>query len=232
MLRAPEGLSTARLDGKDLRLYRGVDGGLITFCFAADLVGVNSLVDELTRAHLKTLPVVLIVAMIGGWWLARQALQPVKSVADAVDSIRPEDLSTRLKSLSQDDEIGRLTEVFNRMIERLEGGFQQATRFSADASHELRTPLTVLHAGLADLLGEQDLPDKHRDAIADLQLQTLGLISTMNSLLLLARADAGRLQLKLETADFAEIMTECVEDARIVQTRRACKLIACRSHPP
>lgn len=224
LLKAADGLSNARVGTTNLRFLKGSDGRTLVYCFAADMTEINGLVNELTRAHLVTLPAVLAIAVFGGWWLARQALRPIRLVADAVDAIRPEDLSTRLQSLSQRDDIGRLTKVFNRMLERLERGFKQATRFSADASHELRTPLTVLHSTLADLLNDEGLADKHREAVVDLQLQTLGLISTTNSLLLLARADAGRLRLDLEDVDFAEIVAGCVDDARIVAEQRGIEI--------
>lgn len=218
-LTLPAGAHKVNISSTELRLRVASNDQLRLFV-ANDMTEMNEMVNKVTQAHFVALPLVLVLAAVGGWWLARQALLPVKAIADAADAIRPEDLTTRLTEQPQRDEIGRLARAFNRMLERLERGFRQATRFSADASHELRTPLTILRTSIADLLDDPDFPESHREAVADLQFQTHSLISITNSLLLLARADAGRLQLNLESADLAFIINDCLEDARIVAEQR------------
>ena len=224
------GIHTARAGRKPMRLAVVPDGKRLTLYLASDLSEIDELVTEITHGYLVVLPFILLVAASGGWWLARQALTPIKEIADAAGAVRLENLSTRLSGEDRHDEIGRLTRVFNDMLARLERGFQQATRFSADASHELRTPLTVLRSGLEALLQEPDLSASHREAVADLQWQTSGLISLVNSLLLLARADAGHLQLELQAADLAEVVAECLEDARIVAGQRGLQ-VECTTSP-
>src|SRR5262249_45871545 len=94
------------------------------------------------------LPVALVGAAAGGWFLAGRALAPVDAMVETARRIGAEDLSHRLAAHARDDELGRLAAVLNDMLERLERSFAAARQFSADAAHELRTPLTILRGEL------------------------------------------------------------------------------------
>lgn len=78
--------------------------------------------------------------------MAGRMLQPVAAMAERAEQITSESLSQRLPNPNPQDEIGRLADVFNDTLERLESSFDFLTQFTADASHELRTPLTALRA--------------------------------------------------------------------------------------
>jgi len=114
------------------------------------------------------------------------------------------------------DEIHRLATVLNNTFERLEISFQQAMRFSADASHELKTPLTVLRTSLEALLNSPTLSEADQPTVAGLLEQIHRLSSITSGLLLLARADAGRLTVDLQILDFCELLEACCSDARIM----------------
>jgi signal transduction histidine kinase len=221
------GLHHARIGDIGVRLGVFREHGL-TLYYAGDTAEFKELIIELAIGHLVALPFVLAVVALGGWWLGQQAVRPVKAMAEAADSIQPGELDRRLPVPAREDEIGRLACVFNQMLDRLQRGFQQATRFSTDASHELRTPLAVLRASIEELLEDPALSEAQREAVVELQMQTQRLISITNTLLLLARADAGRLRLQLEDADLRDIVTECIEDARILgeqhEVRVECEL--------
>jgi signal transduction histidine kinase len=118
------------------------------------------------------------------------------------------------------DEIQRHARVLNATLDRLELSYQQALRFSGDASHELKTPLTVLRASIEAVLDSPTLGDSDHAAICGLLEQTHRLTNITSSLLLLARADAGRLQLDLAEHDLATLTEACAEDARIVAEQR------------
>ena len=81
-----------------------------------------------------------------GYFLARHALKPVETITKTARLISGQDLSARLGLSGVDDEVGRLAETFDEMLERLEQSFQRERRFAADASHELRTPLAAMEA--------------------------------------------------------------------------------------
>jgi signal transduction histidine kinase len=111
------------------------------------------------------------------------------------------------------DEIARLAQVLNSMLDRLERSFHQATRFSADASHELKTPLTILRNMVEELLESPTVRgDDQRQAQVLLE-QTLRLSSITESLLLLSRADTGQLRIDLAPTDICQIIEGVTEDA-------------------
>jgi signal transduction histidine kinase len=188
----------------------------VTLYLGAELNEINTDSKALLVGFLVGLPLLVGTIAFGGWWLARQALAPVREITIAAEQITADRLDRRLPTPRVRDEIGRLIDVLNAMFDRLDASFRQATRFSADASHELKTPLTVLRAGIEDLLESPSLLPNDQAAVSALLEQTRRLSSITESLLLLARADAGRLQLDFAPGDVAEIVTACAEDARIM----------------
>ncbi|MCE9535800.1 MAG: HAMP domain-containing protein, partial [Nitrospirae bacterium] len=105
---------------------------------------VEHTLNSLLLVLLVSMPVALAVSLAGGWFMAGRALRPVDAITLAAQRIAGGDLTQRLTAPASADEIGRLTNTFNDMIDRLETSFRQIRQFSSDASHELRTPLTVM----------------------------------------------------------------------------------------
>ncbi|MFF3488449.1 sensor histidine kinase [Streptomyces sp. NPDC002701] len=134
--------------------------------------------------------VMALLAGLLGWWLAGRALRPVASMTEAARRISEENLHQRLALTGPDDELHRLADTFDTMLERLERSFESQRRFIANASHELRTPLAVqrasLQVGLAD-----PLPDGLAEVREDLLTANREAEQLVNSLLLLARSDRG-----------------------------------------
>ena len=93
----------------------------------------SELIRDLARAYLTALPVAVLVAAFGVWWITRKSLQPLQDVANAAEQIHAKALGQRLPQPSVNDEIGRLVRVLNEAFDRLERSFAQATRFSSDA---------------------------------------------------------------------------------------------------
>jgi signal transduction histidine kinase len=114
------------------------------------------LIFDLARAYMAALPVAVVVAALGVWWITRKALQPLQAVAAAAEQIQPKALDQRLPEPSAHDEIGRLVRVVNQVFDRLERSFAQATRFSSDASHELKTPLTIMRGEIESALRTEE----------------------------------------------------------------------------
>lgn len=172
------------------------------------------------------LPVMLAFVVLGGRWIAKQALRPVRRIADEAGGITSQLLFRRVSVPPADDEIRRLALVLNATLDRLEASFQQARRFSADASHELKTPLTVLHGDIEALLNSPTLSDSDRAGVAEIFETAKRLNAITKSLLLLAQTDAGRLKLDLQPVDFARVLDDCVYDARIMAEARGLALDA------
>ncbi len=196
----------------------------MTLCLGAELSEINADGTELLTGLLVGLPLLLGTVAGGGWWLAQRALAPIRAITAATEQITVERLTQRLPTLWSRDEIGKLSEVLNAMFDRLEASFRQAMRFSADASHELKTPLSVLRVSIEDLLQSPTLGEADQRALSAMLEQTRHLSSITESLLLLARADAGRLKLDCTEVDLRELITACADDATIIAEVRQISL--------
>jgi two-component system, OmpR family, heavy metal sensor histidine kinase CusS len=217
------GMRTAKLHQKNYRLGTFQKDELI-LSLAGDMRDIEEDAGSRALAVLGILPFMLVVTGFGGWWIARTALAPVSEVAEAAEQITAQRLDARLNEPPVDDEIGRLTRVLNEMFTRLNESFRQTERFSADASHELKTPLTVLRSSIEDLLESPTLEEDDRRTVASLLEQTRRLSAITESLLLLSRADTGRLQLDLTWVDVCEIIRACAEDAEILAEERGISI--------
>src|SRR5271165_1773047 len=153
----------------------------------------SELVVDLAGAYLTALPVAVLVAAFGVWWITGKALQPLQDVADAAEQIHAKALGQRLPQPSVHDEVGRLVHVLNDAFDRLERSFAQATRFPSDASHELKTPLTIMRGEIESALSSQLKIPEIEKLLVDLLNQTQRLSRITDKLLLLSRADAGAL---------------------------------------
>ena len=220
---SPATLSTIPRQGGDLRMLIDEEQG-VTFTIGADLGAERSLLVALGCALLAGLPVALAFAWFGGRRLAQAAVKPLEEMTDAAERITAEHIDQRLPVPKVQDEVQRHAVVLNLTFDRLERSYQQALRFSADASHELKSPLTAMRASIEAMLHSPALDEHERIAVSGLLEQTRRLSSIISSLLLLARADAGRLRLDLQNHDIAALIAGCVEDTRIMAEERRIRV--------
>lgn len=159
------------------------------------------------------IPVVLGV----GWWWMRRTLKPINELAQAVERIHPGNLRDPLPQSRRGDEVDRLAEVFEGLTSRLNDSFQQIREFTLHASHELKTPLTVMRVQLESLLREEaEFPPAHRDWVRAQLDEVQRLAHIVDSLTLLTKADAGLVTLEHQRLPLAELVRECLEDARVL----------------
>jgi two-component system OmpR family sensor kinase len=150
----------------------------------------------------------IIISAYTSYALARKALGPINEITETAEVVSAGDLTRRLKSFSQDQEITLLIRMLNKMFGRLEASFKAQQRFTADASHELRIPLTVLKGDIEVTLRRKRTPEEYEHMLR----QKLEIIERMerivNGLLTLAKADTGTLELHRKQVDLSLLLEE------------------------
>lgn len=149
----------------------------------------------------------------GAWFLAGRALRPVQVLTRAAERVTARGLDQRITTPGNVREFERLVTVFNEMLDRLEKGFHQANRFSADASHELKTPLALLQAELEQALASTPSGSPQQQLYTSLLDEVQRLKAITQKLLLLSLADSGRLELHREPTDLSQLLANVIEDA-------------------
>jgi len=187
------------------------------------LVVVRPLTDlareqhEVREAMFVVIPLALLLAGAGGWWLASIGLRPVRQMARRAASIPLNGLED-LGTTPRDDELGQLARAFNGLVARLRGAVETQRQFMADASHELRTPVSIIRtAADVTLTREHRDETEYRDALATTGAQARRLSRLVDDMLVLARADAGAYPLRPVTLYLDDVIEEC---------RRAVELLA------
>lgn len=183
-----------------------------TLVIAANLDEFNAELTQLRQRFLTALPFALLLVGGGAWFFAGRALRPVQALTQAAERVTARGLDQRIAAAGNDREFQRLVTVFNEMMDRLEKGFHQATRFSADASHELKTPLARLQAELEQALSSAPTGSPQQQTYTSLLEEVERLKAIAQKLLLLSLADAGRLELHREAVDLSALLANVVED--------------------
>ena len=135
------------------------------------------------------IPLALIIAAFAGQSIAKRALQPLEQMTSRAERISASNLGDRLDIPNERDELGNMAGVFNRLLDRLEQSFRQLQRFTADASHELRTPLAAIRTISEVALEKPTNAEAYREALGNVLEESGRLNQTVDSLLLLARAE-------------------------------------------
>jgi signal transduction histidine kinase len=155
-------------------------------------------------------PATLLLAAVGGYWLAARALRPVRVITRTAREIEETDLSRRL-NISSRDELGELAATFDAMLARLEAAFARQRQFTADASHELRTPLAIVSLEARRALAGERTPEEYERALATIQAESDYMRRLVESLLTLARADAGQANIERADVDVSDVVVDAVE---------------------
>lgn len=187
-------------------------------------IPMNSL-REAQHSLLNTLclvvPVMLLVSMAGGYWLAGSALAPIEQIARTAERITAQRLDQRLEVPPVRDELSRLASTLNDMIDRLHRSFEEMHRFTADAAHELRTPLTVLRTQLEVALRNDRSPEEYREVLGSLHEETVRLSRLASQLLELSREDAGVEAVPFTMVQLDDVLRESVEQVRSAATSKS-----------
>jgi heavy metal sensor kinase len=166
-------------------------------------------------------PLALVIAGFGGWFLARRSLSPVADMAERARRIGAENPGERLPVANPYDELGRLAATFNELLGRLEGALTQQRQFMADASHELRTPVTTARTAATVALQQPHRDEaEYRETLAIIEQQSARLSRIVDDMFTLARADAGNYPMRTQPMYLDEVVDDVVRAARVLASPR------------
>ena len=160
------------------------------------------------------LPIILILAVIAGNFLIYKSFSPIENILFELKQINANDLSARLKTTKNEDEINQLINEVNNLLSRLESSFERISQFSSDASHELKTPLTIIRGEIEVTLRKERTTDEYKNALNN-SLNELTLIEqTINDLLFLAKNEKDLILDKQENFYFDELIDESINEIK------------------
>src|SRR5215217_1549315 len=196
--------------------------------FAAVAEPLNVIDEGLRRLRsdfFTGVPLVLVLASAGGYFLARKNLSPIASMNRQTQQITAERLSSRLDVTNPRDELGGLATTINDLLARLESSFKEQQRFIADASHELRTPLAVLRGETEVALGKTRTVEEYQQSLSLIQDEAERLSRIVEDLFILARQPINtRAALNKERVSLNAAVRDCARAAHVLASRKGVRL--------
>jgi heavy metal sensor kinase len=177
--------------------------------------------DSFRLIEKEASPLVILLASLLGYWLSGRSLGPVKRIIETAESIGAQNLSRRLEVPKARDELRRLTQTLNAMLERIETSFNKITQFTADASHDLRTPVAVMRTAAEITLRRPRAAAEYRDALSKILTTSVETSELLENLLTLARADAGALGMDMHPVDLGSHVRKAQERASVLSAEKA-----------
>ena len=159
---------------------------------------------------LLAMPIALIAAGFAGYRVAGKALNPLEQMARQTEQITARRLSERIPVENPDDEFGHMARVLNGLLARLGESFEKLQHFTSDVSHELRTPLASIRSVGEVGLQENHSTEKYRDIIGSMLEEVARLTAMIDTLLTIAHADSGEVQLHRTVFGLNDLVQESV----------------------
>ena len=197
----------------------------------ADIIIGRSILPELNELQRTALNLtaigglVLLVGLAGGWWFVGRALRPVSEISATAAKISAGDLSQRINVAEAESELGQLAAVLNSTFARLETAFAQQKQFASDAAHELRTPVTVMLTQTQTALNRERDAVSYKQTVEACQRAAQRMRRLIESLLELARFDAGQEILKRLHFNFSKTIADSIEMVQTLADERNLKII-------
>jgi heavy metal sensor kinase len=170
--------------------------------------------------------IILFFGLAGGWWIVSRSMRPVDAISSAAAKISAGDLSQRINVAEAESELGQLAAVLNSTFARLEAAFAQQQQFTSDAAHELRTPVSVMLTQAQTALNRERTAPEYRETVEACQRAAQRMRRLIESLLALARLDAGQEQMKRLQFDFSKAISDCTELVQPMADERGVKIIS------
>ncbi|HKS42880.1 MAG TPA: heavy metal sensor histidine kinase [Blastocatellia bacterium] len=177
--------------------------------------------ESLRETIYYAMPIALLMAGLGGWFLARQSLAPVVAMSEQARVIGASSLDQKLPVANPRDELGQLAITFNELLARLDSAFAQQRQFMADASHELRTPISVIRTTAGVILDKPHRDEsEYRDAVTMMDEQSRRLTRIVEDMFALARVDSGRYPLRKSKFYLDELLEQTARAASVLASRK------------
>src|ERR1700733_7725431 len=187
----------------------------------------QEMLQQIRVAFTWLIPLGVLLAGCGGYFLARRSLAPVAAMGKQAERIGAANLHERLQVSNANDELGRLGRTFNELLDRLDRSFERQRRFISDASHELRTPVSILRGEAEVALSQLSRsPQEYRESLAVLHEEAQRLARIVEDLFTLTRADAGEYRLAQSDFYLDELAADCVRATRALAQAKSIKLVA------
>lgn len=184
---------------------------------ASSLAGAEQLFANAQKTGLLVVGAVFIVSLLLGRFLSILAIRPISAIQDSARRIHASNFHERIPVPNTEDEISRMAELLNAMLDRLEAAYEQVNRFTAEASHELKTPLSIIRLQAERMANHPELPTEERSAALAEQIEEVGhLNGLIEDLLLLAKSDAGVLTFRPQEVNLNEFIDDFKADAELL----------------
>lgn len=193
---------------------------------AVSLDEILGVMQDFRHLLLLLIPGVLIVSCLGGYWLSSRALRPVDQITSVARSIGVHNLSQRIAVPQTGDELQRMAQTWNDVLERLDIAVKRIRQFTSDASHELRTPLALIRATAELALRRERDPEGYRASLGQIEQEAEHMTALTESLLTLARADAGGLGMTMQATNLNELVLAVVEQNTAIAMEKGVTLRA------
>lgn len=193
---------------------------------AGSLEPIDEELEAVRGTLMYVVPIVLLIAGVGGWLLAHSSLAPVVAMSDRARRISGEDLGARLPVANPRDEFGQLARTFNELLDRLQSSMEQQRQFMADGSHELRTPITTTRTAANVALQQPHRnEEEYRHALTVIEQQATRMSHIVADLFTLARADAGNYPVRRQPMYLDELVDDVAAAARIVASTKNVSIV-------
>lgn len=184
-------------------------------------IQINQLTQTIVTGAFLILPILVILSTVIGYFITKKAFLPVKKIQETAQNItESNELSLRIGLPKGRDEITKLANTIDEMLERLDKSFQKEKQFTSDASHELRTPVTVILAESEYILKHGEDMEEARESMEIINRQAEKISGLINQLLFFSRVDRGDLKLKLENVNIVKTIEELKNDNSIEAEKR------------
>ncbi len=199
---------------------------LRSFVFPIDenyslVIGINiqhhlTFLANLKRLLLWSTLLAILISSVYGFFIVRSGLKPIKALGDHIREITPNSLDKRIPSENLPVELQELSDIQNKMLDRIERGFHRLSEFSSDIAHELRTPLSNMNTQIQVILSTPRRKEEYQDTLESNLEELNRIIKTMNDVLYIARAENALIRRNNQTIRLAEELQRIIEFFSII----------------